>query len=453
MPALLVLLLLPVDSASHLPKYTGLPNSCDYQLGVCLQHVLLTPHFAVFFNTTGFLAVTPEWAANVSMMAESAYAKLVVQDGFPAPPRNPIPIYLDRATGGFTNYLLCGVCQPSAAELAHLQIEYRYKSPCPVDCGIPTSNWEVAHEFFHAIQFTQFNGSLPFGTWLAEGSANWAGYNVAGNESRWDPWVISAWLGPNATTEKSLEERRYDNAFFLVFLSDHFGGTETVKRIISSANRETRAEDVIVGQLRALGYDKTLGQVMNEFARAMLTGNFTDRDGAVTVLRGLPPVGATTTWTGTNQTVSVFTNSVNGFTAGDALYVQIAGGMEFARIKPDSATGLSVQLSAQDRSCFDASVVARKGNGSTIYRMDPSNPALVPSPDKFDEIFVVVTRDACASGLFSIDLGTFRPREAGLLPSWAGTAALIAVAVALLILMALTIRSARRRKAKSDLKV
>ena len=231
------------------------PDNCDYWLDQCFQYSVSSAHFAVFYNTTGRFSVTPEWARNVSTMAEAAYTKLVLDERFTPPARNPIPIYLDLAKGGFTNFLRCELCPLTPTSLQHLQIEYRYRSPCPNDCGIPTSNWEVAHEVFHTIQYTQFNGSLPFGRWLAEGSANWAGYTVAGNESRWDPWVVSAWLGPNGTTEKAFDERTYDNAFFLVFLSDHYGGPEIIKRIMANANRETTADEVVVSQLRTLGYN------------------------------------------------------------------------------------------------------------------------------------------------------------------------------------------------------
>ena len=387
-----------------------------------------------------------EWARNVSAMAETAYTKLVIEEGFMPPARNPIPIYLDLANGGFTNFLLCELCPPTRAGLQHLQIEYRYRSPCPNNCGIPTSNWEVAHEVFHTIQYTEFNGSLPFGRWLAEGSANWAGYMAAGNESRWDPWVISGWLGPNGTTEKALDERAYDNAFFLVFLSDHYGGPEIIKRIMTNANRETSADEVVVSQLRTLGYNKTYAQVLNEFASAILTGNFSDSDGATAVLRELPPIGATAKWTGTNETVARFTSGVNGFVVGDQLQVRVPDGIEYVRVEPNSSATLSVDLLAQDRPCFEATVVTRLSNSFKTYRVPLLRPVMVVSPDRYEQIFVAVTRSHCSSGDFSIELGSAAPRGSSLLPPSPEPSVIASVVAIPLILVATAVWLRRRRK-------
>ncbi len=422
------------------------PDNCDLAFGQCFQFSINTEHFAVIYNTTGRFAVTREFANNVSIMAEAAYAKLVVEDGFTPPARNPIPIYLDLANAGFTSFLLCQVCTAKPSDLQRLQIEFRYRSPCPNYCGIPTSDWEVAHEVFHTIQFTQFDGTLPFGRWLAEGSANWAGYTVAKNESRWDPWVISEWLGPNGTTERSLDDRRYDNAFFFAFLSDHYGGPEIIKRIMSAANRETKALDVAVSQLKALGYHKTSAELMNEFATAILTGNFTDRNGAGAVLRSLPPIGAMAKWTGTNETVATFTGPANGFNAGDHLWVNLPDGFEYVRIEPDSNASLSVGLQAQNRSCFDATVVARQGDRFTTYKVGASSRAIVPSPDKYDRILVAVTKGSCASGDFSIVLGTVKPEAHGLVPSGTALAALLSALAIIVVLVAAFVFQRRRTR-------
>ena len=436
---------------SHASAVTPIPVTCDLAVGQCFDHSLNSTHFIVVYNTTGRFAVTPAWATNVSSMAEAAYAKLVVEYGFPRPARNPIPIYLDLARGGFTSDLRCEICPPSPANLQRLQIEFTYKSPCPVDCGLPTSYWGVAHEFFHTIQFTIFNDSLPFGRWLLEGSANWAGYKVVGNESRWDPWVISAWLGPNGTTERSLDDRTYDNAFFLVFLSDHYGGQEIIKRIMSAANRDTRALDTIVGQLHAMGYQKTSAQIMNDFASAMITGNFTDKDGAAAVLRSIPPIATAKSWTGTNQTVSTFTNQVNGFSPGNHLSVDLPDGMEFIQVEPTSGAPLAINVRAQNKSCFVATVVARQGTSFGVYEVGQEGGAILPSPDRFDQLLVVVTRSNCPDGSFSVVLGTFNPGGLGYLPSVWLLATLLGSALIVVLVAAFTYRRTKPPRAIQQL--
>ncbi len=392
----------------------GEPNNCDYHyIDQCFQYALLSPHFAVIYNTTGRFATTQQFARNVSMMAEAAYQKLVVQDGFTPPARNPMPIYLDLARGGFTDFLLCSICTPTPSDLQNLQIEFTYKSPCPQDCGMPASFWGVAHEFFHTIQFTQFGGRLPFGRWLAEGSANWAGYEVVGNESRWDPWVISAWMGQNGSSEQTLDDRRYDNAFFLYFLSDHYGGTGIIMRILATANRNITAGDSVVQALKGLGYNKTLGGIMNEFAATMLTGNFSDRSGAAAVLRKLPPIGGSLNWTGTNRTLSTFTKEANGFPIGSTLQVASVGGTEYLQIKPTSGMALTIDLKAQNLSCFSSRVIARGPGVSTTFIVPPSGHVLLQSPDKYEDIFVAVTRSGCSEGIFSVSL-SYEPASPGI---------------------------------------
>ncbi len=445
--ALLTLWLLvgiPAVPNSQASAVGPIPVTCDLAVGQCFDHSLNSTHFIVVYNTTGRFAVTPGWAINVSSMAEAAYTKLVVDYGFQPPARNPIPIYLDLARGGFTTDLRCEICPPNPSNLQHLQIEFTYNSPCPISCGLPTSYWGLAHEFFHTIQFTTFNDSLPFGRWLAEGSANWAGYQVARNESRWDPWVISAWLGPNGTTERSLDDRTYDNAFFLVFLSDHYGGPEIVKRIMSAANGHTPALETIVDQLQALGYQKTSAQLMNEFAAAIITGNFTDKDGAAAVLRRLPPIATTRSWTGTNQTVSMFTSSVNAFSPGDQLLVGHPDGMEFIQVEATSGAPLAIDIRVQNRSCIDATVIGRQGTHYAIYNVGQEGPAVVPTPAGYDHLFIAVTRGICPDGSFSVVLGTVNPRGLGIISSLIGQVAVLLALAMIVVLVAAFIYRHRR---------
>src|SRR5947209_5733745 len=132
---LLALILLSAAPDSLGESAGSMPSNCDYQLDQCFQYGLASAHFVVFYNTTGRSPVSSAWAVNVSTMAEAAYMKLVTEEGFTPPARNPIPIYLDLAKGGFTNFRSCAACTSTPAQLQNLQIEYRYKSPCPWGCG------------------------------------------------------------------------------------------------------------------------------------------------------------------------------------------------------------------------------------------------------------------------------------------------------------------------------
>jgi hypothetical protein len=440
---LLALILLSTAPDSQGTPGGSMPSNCDYQLDQCFQYGLASRHFVVFYNTTGRFAVSSAWAGNVSLMAEAAYTKLVTGEGFVPPARDPVPIYLDLAKGGFTSFRTCEACPTTPAQLQNLQIEYRYASPCPSGCGIPTSNWEVAHEVFGTIEFSMFQGALPYGSWLSESSANWGGYTVTGNESRWDPWTISAWLGPNGTTETPMIHRSFDNAFFLAFLSEHYGGAELVKRIILGANL-TNANEDLAAQLRALGYKENLAQVTSDFAAALLTGNFTDRDGASAVLGQLPPIAATATWTGANQSISAFTAGVNGYRPGDALEVRIPFGFEYVRVSPSSNSTLSVGLRAQNASCFAAKVVARRGGSFDTLQVPQSAMLTIASPKSYDDIFVAVTRGACPNGEFAILLGSGGPQRGG--PGGSGVLFTYAPFAGIVLALALLALGLNRRR-------
>ena len=207
----------------------------------------------------------------------------------------------------------------------------------------------------------------------------------------------------------------------------------------------------MLSQLRALGYNKTFTMVLNEFATAILTGNFTDRDGATAVLREIPPVGAAAKWTGTNETVARFTGGVNGFAAGDPLQVRVPDGIEYVKVEPTSNATLSVNLRAQDRSCFEATVVTRLSNSSKTYRVTLSRPVIVVSPDRYDQVFVAVTRGRCSSGDFSIDLGGTSSHGSRLPPPTPEPIVIASVFAILLILVATAAWLQRRHKLWSNL--
>jgi len=241
-----------------------------------------------------------------------------------------------------------------------------------------------------------------------------------------------------------------DNAFFLVFLSDHYGGPEIIKRIMANANRDVSADVVVVSQLRALGYSRTFEKVLDEFAVAILTGNFTDRDGATAVLRDLPPIGATAEWTGTNETVARFTNGVNGFAVGEPLRVEVPDGIEYVRIESASSAPVYVGLMAQNRSCFEATVVARLPNGSETYRVPLSGPITIASPSKYHQIFVAVTRGRCSSGDFSIQLST-APQGSSLPPPSPEPAVVVSALMILILVATAAVWLQHKRKLWSSL--
>jgi hypothetical protein len=371
-------------------------------------------------------------------MAENSYKMLVSEDGFPAPARIPIPIYLDLLTGGFTSFTFCGGCTPRVLDLEALQIEYRVQSPCRPSCGLPTSYYTLSHEFFHTIQFTEYGGPVPLGRWLSEGSAGWAGYEVNKNESRWDPLVVSAWLGANGTTDKAPEYRSFDTAFLFAFLADFYGGHRLINAIVSHATTNATADELITSQLTALGYNKTFLDAMNEFGGAIVSGNFSNRDVSGYVLRTEPPIAAVGTWTGSRLNISSFTNNVNGFTNGDKLQVGEPFGIEYVNIRPASNRSLTIGVQVSNESCFRASLITHSSRGYSIRTLSPTMSFALTSPQSYDKIYLGFTRGDCTDSDFTVTLSPARAMAPETLywgTSLAKYGLLIAVGVSIIVVL------------------
>src|SRR5207253_4209716 len=107
---------------------------------------------------------------------------------------------------------------------------------------------------------------------------------------------------------------------------------------------------------------------------------------------------------------------------------------------------------AQNRSCFEATVVTRLSNSYNTYRVSLSRPVIVVSPDRYDQVFVAVTRGRCSSGDFSIDLGSASSHGSSLPPPTPELMVIATVLALLLIFVATAIWLQRRRKLWSNVR-
>src|SRR5439155_7859232 len=136
--------------------------------------------------------------------------------------------------------------------------------------------------------------------------------------------------------------------------------------------------------------------------------------------------------------------------AGDPLQVRVPDGMEYVKVEPTSNATLSVNLRAQNRSCFEATVVTRLSNSSNTYEVTLSRPVMLVSPDRYDQVFVAVTRGRCSSGDFSIDLSSASFHGSSLPPPTPEPIVIASVIALLLLFVSSAVWLQRRRKIRSN---
>jgi hypothetical protein len=133
-----------------------------------------------------------------------------------------------------------------------------------------------AHELFHVLQYAIDSRGAKF---LKEGTAEWAGANVAGGTS----WLLSYWGSPDQpldcadTTPCATDGMSYARWIFFDYLSEHYG-PGIVKQILAQASASNAGNDpakdlqAIDAVLAAHGTNLT--QTFNGFTQANAGGSY-----------------------------------------------------------------------------------------------------------------------------------------------------------------------------------
>ncbi len=103
--------------------------------------------------------------------------------------------------------------------------------------GFPTSETEslqvtVAHEFFHAIQFG-YDGREA--TWMMEATATWMEDEVFDDINDNYQYLLDWFADPGSALDFDSSERWYGSFIFFRYLSEHLGGSETIRRIFDKS--------------------------------------------------------------------------------------------------------------------------------------------------------------------------------------------------------------------------
>jgi hypothetical protein len=219
-------------------------------------------HFDVHYPATVAAADAQTVAANL----EHAYDVEVGSWGF-APPVDDgdgkVDVYIGDAAG---NLGAAAPDHPGAATSGYIQI----------DTGSVDNAETAAHELFHVLQYAIDSRGAKF---LKEGTAEWAGANVAGGTS----WLMSYWGSPEQPldcadlTPCATGGMAYARWIFFDYLSEQYG-PGIVKEILTQASASDAGNDPqkdldAINQVLA-AHGSSLTQAFNGFTAANAGGTY-----------------------------------------------------------------------------------------------------------------------------------------------------------------------------------
>jgi hypothetical protein len=250
---------------------------------------IATTHFIVHY-TGDLLApdrITAQTAGDIGQIAERAYSTLTASYGYPVPLDDgdaKVDIYvldlgpalLGRATPEGSGNQLPGY------------IELSYAG------GL--NDHVIAHELFHLIQFAIF---IPDDGWLLESTAEWMGFRFEGFPLGIDLSLAAPDLSLDCIGDKcgdsNYEIGGYSRWSFFEYLRQRYGSTivaDVFNRGATLGNPTIPGIQLVADTIAAKG--STLADVFVDWTVANLSGNY-----EALGLKGVPPVTATETATGT----------------------------------------------------------------------------------------------------------------------------------------------------------
>jgi hypothetical protein len=221
-------------------------------------------HFAVHYPA----AVSLSAAQTLSGNLESAYATEVGSWGFSAPLGDGdslVDVYV-QDTGG---HLGESVRDNPAANTSSGYIV--------IDPAAVTNGEAAAHELFHILQYAIYAHGAKF---LKEGTAEWAGANVAGGTS----WLFTYWGAPDQpldcvpTSPCGASDLSYARWIFFDYLSERYGPgiiKEIFQRAAALGAGDDAAADVQAIDQVLAAHGSSLSQAFDGFTAANTGASYT----------------------------------------------------------------------------------------------------------------------------------------------------------------------------------
>ncbi len=276
----------------------------------------------------------------------------------------------------------------------------------------------TAHEFFHVLQdYASLHGQGDVSEEAFVEPLATAAQDVAA--PRADDYLDAAAEFLLAPDSASFLDRGYDAGVFWVFVLDRYGGLDVLRRVMASsaAFDGTSAIDAAFAPQGITFLD-----VWAKFAAALAVGALPDAAAFAKLERAyrnmagapdlsLPPTVAVARWTGRPTTLDRATEpspavEILGYsdaTPGETLKIAYPYGIDVIAIRPESPTPLSIEIVASTTPELRVAFAGRRGAEWKLLslvgrRLD------VRSPERFDEIRIVLTRGESGPGTYTVQL-------------------------------------------------
>jgi hypothetical protein len=266
-PIVLVLLAAPAQAAVYRETADTIPTN--------LSQTVTTAHFAVHYTDApgDANASTADGARTLAANAEAVYAIEVGQWGYPAPYDGNGDGRMDLHVFSFDGGL------SGAAGVAWFRGYFPAEPIIAIDSRYTTSKSVIAHELFHALQFT----IQPWGKWGSEATARWAEHQLKfADELRNDYGYLRHTDTPLDCEYDSCPADVWDGGYerwlFFGYLSDLYG-PGVVKELFQDARARFDARRPATTDAQTIDavlqkHGTTLTRVFGEFAVANVTRSY-----------------------------------------------------------------------------------------------------------------------------------------------------------------------------------
>jgi hypothetical protein len=357
---------------------------------------------------------------------EAAYNLFVVRSAFATFPTAALVVILDEETDSMGAEYLDSDNAGNPVPVIEIASEASMQAAADAtSTGLSLTQAMLsttAHEFFHVLQdYASLNGvgdiSEPA---FIEPLATAVQQVAAPNANDYIDAVADFLLAPDAMF---FFDRGYDGGIFWVFVLDRYGGLDAVRRVMK-ASATYDGSQAIDHAFAAEGF--TFLDLWAKFAIALVTNTLPDAGVLAKLLASwrseldlpglcLPPALAVADWAGAPAIMDCVTETspaaaLLGYSdsvLGAELRVAYPYGIDVVSIRPRSAAALAISVIASTATDFRIAVAGRR-DGAWELLSPSGRDVLVRSPQRYEELRIILTRGETGTGSYTIHLAGVR---------------------------------------------
>ncbi len=382
-------------------------------------------HFVITYKAgTSF-----DYVQLVQRGLEAAYDLFVVRSAFATFPTTVEVIILAEGTGSMgAEYLETDDAGNSSPVIEIAPEAFMQAAADATSTGLSLTEAVLsttAHEFFHVLQdYASLNGAGDVSeAAFIEPLATAVQEIAAPNANDYIDAAADLLLAPDAM---SFLNRGYDGGLFWVFVLDRYGGLNAIRRVMK-ASATYDGSQAIDHAFAAEGF--TFLDLWAKFAIALATNTLPDAGVIAKLLASwrseldlpglyLPPALAVADWTGAPAIMDRVTetspadallgtsdSALGAGLLGAQLRVAHPYGIDIVSIRPRSAAPLAIAVTASAATDFRIAVTGRRGGAWELLSLS-GREIDVPSPQRYEEIRVILTRGETGDGSYTVRLST-----------------------------------------------